>query len=436
MQQTLRESISVKGVGLHTGNPATLTFRPLGPDMGAVFQRVDLPGRPMIKADINTLLAGKKNPRRTTLSFGDAEVQTIEHLTAALSGLGLDNVLIEIDNNEVPGLDGSPRSFVELFRKAGIVAQEVPRRAFKVKSALWARDEDSAIVVLPHPEFKISYTLSYPQPVLGDQFLEVTLTPDVFERELVGARTFCLAEEADSLIKAGLGRGANYENTLVVGKEGIEKNTLRYEKEFIRHKIVDLVGDFYLLGMPIKGHVIAVKSGHTLNMRILEKMRDQMAQQAMVGIRSVAGTDASGVIDATTIMKILPHRFPFLLVDRVLSLEEGKRAVGIKNVSINEDFFQGHFPTRPVMPGVLIVEAMAQVGGVLMLSPRENRGKMAFFMAADNIKFRRPVVPGDQLVIEVEVGKLRSKTGQVRTRAMVDGEVAAEAQLMFALVES
>jgi len=435
MQQTIRTSISAKGVGLHTGHPVTITFKPLGPDMGAIFQRVDLPGKPMIKADINALLAGKKSPRRTTLSFSDASVQTIEHVTAAFAGLGIDNVLVELDNDEVPGLDGSARSFADLIKKAGIVALGVPRRVFKVKAPLYVHDEDSTIVILPCADFKISYTLSYSQPALGDQFLELTMAPDVFERELIGARTFCLAEEADALVKEGLGKGANYENTLVVGKGGIEKNTLRYEKEFIRHKIVDLIGDFYLLGMPIKGHVIAVKSGHTLNTRILEKMRDQMAQQAMVGIRSVAGIDASSTIDATTIMKILPHRYPFLLVDRVISIEKGKRAVGIKNVSINEDFFQGHFPTRPVMPGVLIVEAMAQVGGVLMLSPQENRGKMAFFMAANHVKFRKPVVPGDQLVIEVEVGKLRSKTGQVRTKALVDGVIVSEAELMFALVE-
>ncbi len=436
MQKTIRESVSAKGVGLHTGHPVTMTFKPLGPDMGVVFQRVDLSGKPMIKADIHSLLAGKKNPRRTTLFLGDVEVQTIEHLMAAFGGLGISNILVELDKNEVPCLDGSARSFVELIKKAGIVEQGVPRRVFKVRSAIWAHDEDSVIAVLPSSEFKISYTLSYPQPSLGDQFLEVTLTPEVFEQELVGARTFCLAEEADALIKSGLGKGANYENTLVVGKEGIEKNCLRYDKEFIRHKILDLIGDFHLLGVAIKGHVIAVKSGHTLNTRILEKMRDQMAQQALVGVRSVAGMDTSSAIDATAIMKILPHRYPFLLVDRVVSLEEGKRCVGIKNVSINENFFQGHFPSRPVMPGVLIIEAMAQLGGVLMLSPRQNRGKMAFFMAANNIKFRKPVVPGDQLVLEVEVGKLRSKTGQVITTARVDGDVVAEAELMFALVES
>jgi len=232
-----------------------------------------------------------------------------------------------------------------------------------------------------------------------------------------------------------MGKGANYENTLVVSKDGIIKNTLRFEDEFIRHKMLDLIGDLALLGMPMKGHVIALKSGHTMNLRLAQKMKDQLDKQYVAAIKAAECSPREGQVDISTIMKILPHRYPFLLVDRVISVEEGRRAVGIKNVTINDYFFEGHFPGRPVMPGVLIVEAMAQVGGVLMLSPAENRGKLAFFMAANNVKFRKPVIPGDQLRIEVVVGKLRSKTGQVTTQAFVDGEMVAEADLMFALVE-
>ena len=428
--------MTVKGVGLHTGAPVSMTLKPAGPNIGIIFQRTDLPGRPLVKADIPSLYCGaKKNPRRTTLCSGPAEVQTIEHLMATLSGLGIDNLLIEMDSAEVPGLDGSALGFVEAIKKAGIATHAEERRTFKVKTPIYAQDEDSSIVILPSSEFKISYTLSYAHPSLGDQFMDVTWTPEFFEKELAPARTFCLEDEAQALIQNGMGKGANYENTLVVGKDGVRHNKLRFPNEFIRHKVLDLVGDFYLLGMPIKGHVIAIKSGHTLNMRILQKIKDQIADQEMVAIKSVAGSAEGAPIDAMMIMKILPHRYPFLLVDRVIAMEEGKRAVGIKNVTMNEDFFQGHFPGRPVMPGVLIVEAMAQVGGVLMLSPQENRGKLAFFMAANEVKFRKPVVPGDQLVIEVEVGKIRSKTGQVKTKALVDGEVVAEAELMFALVE-
>ena len=435
MQKTIKNEISIEGVGLHTGNPVTLTFKPLAPNMGVIFQRTDLPGRPMIKADVNSLLSVKKNPRRTTIAFDGAEVQTIEHLMASFSGLGIDNVLVEIDNNEVPGLDGSASDFVDVLKKAGFIEQSVERRTFKVTSALWAQDEDSSIVVLPSSDFKISYTLSYDLPTVGSQFMDIKLDSETFEKEITCARTFCLQEEAEELIKSGLGKGANYENTLVISKDGVVKNTLRFENEFIRHKILDLIGDFYLLGMPIKGHVIAVKSGHTLNMKLVQKIKDQLDRQMMVAIKAVEGVVPGQEIDARTIMKILPHRYPFLLVDRVISMEEGKRAVGIKNVTINDNFFEGHFPGRPVMPGVLIVESMAQVGGVLMLSPMENRGKLAFFMAANNVKFRKPVVPGDQLRIEVEVGKIRSKTGQVLTKAFVGTEVVAEAELMFALVE-
>ena len=435
MQKTIKNSVSLKGIGLHTGNAVEVTFKPLAPNMGIIFQRIDLEGKPLVKAGIQSILGVKKNPRRTTLSFANIEVHTVEHLMAAFSGLGIDNILVEINNNEVPGLDGSAEKFVEILKKAGLVEQDAQRKTFKVTIPLWAKDEDSSIIVLPSNDFRISYTLSYPQASLGSHFLDLTLDAAVFEKELAPARTFCLQEEADALVKSGLGQGANYENTLVVSDKGVVKNTLRFENEFIRHKILDLIGDFYLLGMPIKGHVIAIKSGHTLNMKLVQKIRDLAEQQMMVAIKSVEGVVPGEQIDAITIMKILPHRYPFLLVDRVISMEEGKRAVGIKNVTINDNFFEGHFPGRPVMPGVLIVEAMAQVGGVLMLSPTGNRGKLAFFMAAHNVKFRKPVIPGDQLRLEVEVGKLRSKTGQVFTKALVDGEIVAEAELMFALVE-
>jgi UDP-3-O-[3-hydroxymyristoyl] N-acetylglucosamine deacetylase/3-hydroxyacyl-[acyl-carrier-protein] dehydratase len=435
LQRTIQHPVSVEGVGLHTGHRAHMTFRPLGPGMGVIFQRVDLPDQPMIKADIRSLLGVKKNPRRTTLAFGDAEIQTIEHLLAAFSGSGIDNILVEIDSNEVPGCDGSALEFSALLKKSGIVEQSVERRTFKVTTPLWAEDEDSSIIVLPSSDFKISYVLDYAHPALGRQYFTSVFSPETFEKDICPARTFCLEEEAEALIKGGMGKGANYENTLVVGKKGVVKNALRFDDEFVRHKVLDLVGDLYLLGMPIKGHVIAIKSGHTLNIRLVQKIQDQLDRQMGAAIQAAQADIEGGVIDAMTIMKILPHRYPFLLVDRITSMEEGRRAVGIKNVTMNESFFQGHFPGRPVMPGVLIIEAMAQVGGVLMLSPRENRGKLAFFMAADNVKFRKPVVPGDQLVIEVEVGKLRSKTGQVITRARVKEDVVAEAELMFALVE-
>lgn len=435
MQKTIKQDITFKGKGIHTGEATEVTFRPLAPDMGVIFQRVDLAGQPMVRADINSALSVKKYSRRTTIGCDGAEVQTIEHLMAVFSCLGVDNVLVEIKGNEVPGMDGSALPFVEAINKAGIVEQPVSRRIFKVTSPLFVQDDKSSIVVIPSSDFKISYTLSYDHPLVGDQHMDLKIDAETFEREIAPARTFCLLEEASQLMKDGMGRGANYENTLVVSKQGIVNNTLRFKNEFIRHKVLDLIGDLSLLGMPVKGHVIALKSGHTMNMRLVQKMKDQLDRQYSAAIRSVQLACLECPIDISTIMKILPHRYPFLLVDRVISMEEGKRAVGIKNVTINDQFFQGHFPGRPVMPGVLIIEAMAQVGGVLMLSPAGNRGKLAFFMSADNVKFRKPVIPGDQLRLEVEAGKIRSKTGQVSTKAYVGDELVAEADLMFALVE-
>ena len=438
MQKTIKEAITLSGKGIHTGEESSVTFKPLGPDMGIVFQRVDLPDKPMIKADINSALLVKKHARRTTIGVPNAEVHTIEHVMAVFSCLGIDNVLVELNGVELPGMDGSAQPYVEAVKKAGVTEQGAARKVFKVTSPLFVQDEKSSIVVVPAPEFRISYTLSYDHPLVGHQYLDLKIDAGAFEKEIAPARTFCLLEEASQLMKDGMGKGANYNNTLVVSKDGIVKNSLRFKDEFIRHKILDLIGDLTLLGMPIKGHVMATKSGHTMNMKLVQKMKDQLDRQLTAAIASApkgAECPPDGRVDISTILKILPHRYPFLLVDRVVSMEEGKRAIGIKNVTINDNFFEGHFPGRPVMPGVLIVEAMAQVGGVLMLASPENRGKLAFFMAANNIKFRKPVIPGDQLKIEIIAGKIRSRTGQVMGKAWVDDELAAEAEMMFALID-
>ncbi|MFA4889980.1 MAG: 3-hydroxyacyl-ACP dehydratase FabZ, partial [Candidatus Omnitrophota bacterium] len=265
---------------------------------------------------------------------------------------------------------------------------------------------------------------------------ELNINADTFKKEIASARTFCLEEEADELKRQGFGKGANYENTLVVGKSGVVKNKLRFSDEFVRHKILDLVGDLCLLGQPLKAHFIALKSGHSLNMKLVKKIYEQRQKLFIGGVSSLGYTPREGeVLDRSQIMQILPHRDPFLFLDKIVALEKGKRATGIKNLTINDYFFKGHFPGRPVMPGVLIIEALAQVGGVMMLAPEENRGKLAFFMAIDNVKFRKTVLPGDELVLEVQALRIKSKTGQVRGRALVEGKVVAEADLMFALVE-
>lgn len=435
-QRTISRELNLKGVGLHTANKVSVTFKPADADTGINFIRVDLPERPVIKACVDSLLPPDFSPRRTSIGTDAVNVQTIEHLMAALAGLGIDNIGIEIDNNEVPGLDGSSLNFLEVIEKAGIKEQEKERRFYSIKEPIFVEEDGSSIMAVPSDNFRISYTLNYDHSVLKTDFMELNLSPDAFKKEIASARTFCLEEEANELQRQGMGRGANYENTLVVGKNGVIKNKLRFQDEFVRHKMLDLIGDLYLIGSPIKGHIIALRSGHSLNLKLSKKLSQQKERYFASGIAVKYHPKSGEELGVDEIKKILPHREPFLFVDKIISLEIGKRATGIKNLSMKDDFFRGHFPARPVMPGVLIVEAMAQVGGVMMLAPEENRGKLAFFLAANNIKFRKTVLPGDQLVLEVEAGRIKSKTGQVHGRAFVEGKLVAEADLMFALVES
>ena len=435
-QKTIKKPIELSGVGLHTGAKVKLKFKPAPANTGINFIRVDVKDSPMIKADIFSVLDQDKSPRRTSVGTDSVEIHTIEHLMAALWALGIDNIITEIDKSELPGLDGSAMGFMEVLKTAGIEKQAVPKKVYQVKSPIWVEQDGAMIMVLPDNQFRISYTLNYEHPLLKSQYLSLVLDEGMFEKEIGSSRTFCLEMEADDLRKKGLGKGANYENTIVLGKKGVIDNDLRFEDEFTRHKILDLLGDLYLLGYGIKGHIIAVRSGHPLNIRLVDKISIQREKIQAGSIKAVYIETGGGVLDASDIQKILPHRYPFLLVDKIIELVPDKRAVGIKNVTMNEEFFTGHFPGRPVMPGVLIIEALAQVAGVLMLNKRENVGKLAYFMSLDRAKFRKAVVPGDQLRLEVEIIKLKSKIGQVHTKALVNGQVVSEADLMFALVDA
>ncbi len=433
-QRTIAKEVSLKGTGIHTGHAVKITFKPTQSDSGINFIRVDLPGKPVVKANVENILPKSSAMRCSCIGKEDGdEVYTIEHLMAALCGLGIDNLIIEIDNDEVPAMDGSSLNFTEILLRAGIKEQEKERQYYLVKEPLFVAEGESNIMVLPYPGLKISYTLNYDHPLLKADFLELEINEESFRKELSSARTFCLEEEVNGLRGQGLGKGATYDNTLVVGKKGVIKNKLRYENEFVRHKMLDLFGDLYILGEPLKGHIIALRSGHSLNLKLIRKLEQQKQKSVSSGI-TLGGMPAEGQeLDITEIMKILPHREPFLFVDRIISLEKGKRAVGIKNVTINDYFFNGHFPGRPVMPGVIVIEAMAQVGGVMMLSSDENKGKIAYFMSINNAKFRKTVLPGDQLIFKVEAVKVKSKTGQVRGEAFVNGKIVAEADLMFVL---
>lgn len=434
-QRTINSKITFEGTGLHTGQNAKVELVPATVDTGITFLRKDIESPSLIKANSYSILDPDKFPRRTSIGADGVYVHTVEHLMAAFHLLGIDNAQVNIWGDEIPGLDGSAKDFVDRMQEVGWKEQELQRNRLIVKEPLWVEEDSASIIVLPSSNLRMSYVLDYDNPLIGSGYIDVILNGSL-NSNIYEARTFCLEGEVKPLLDMGLGKGANYKNTLVVSGKGILDNKLRFNDEFVKHKILDLIGDLYLAG-PIRGHVIAVKGGHSLNIKLLQKLGKYREKVKSAGVKSQTRYVPQGQeLNTEEIMKILPHRYPFLLVDKIIHLDKGKKAIGLKSVTMNEYFFQGHFPGKPIMPGVLIVEAMAQVGGVLMLACEVNSGKLAYFMAANNIKFRRTVVPGDQITMEVVAGKIRTKTGSVLAKAFVNDKVVAEAELMFALVES
>ncbi len=437
-QKTIAKEATFSGIGLHTGNLTTITFKPGPPDSGIVFYRVDLPNRPAIKADIDHVVDVS---RGTTIGVDDVKVHTVEHVLAAIAGLNIDNINIEVDANEIPVGDGSALPFMTTLKKAGVVEQDAPRNYITLDRPVFYKSDDVTLSVLPADDLRLTMTISYDHPAVGTQYASFNITPELFEREIAPARTFCFLRDVRMLQQQGLIKGGSLENAVVIGDEGILNDDLRYPDEFVRHKVLDLLGDIYLLGKPVRGHIIGVKSGHAMHVKFSQQIKKEVlngrrpSEEEVVGAK--AGQARPPALDVNMIMKVLPHRFPFLLVDRIMEYTPYNHVTGIKNVTVNEPFFQGHWPEMPVMPGVLIIEVMAQVSSVLVFGNGNEGepGKVAYFLGIENAKFRRVVVPGDQIVVEAEMVQLRRNACKVRAVAQVDGRVAAEAEMLFSLVD-
>jgi len=433
-QRTIGSEATLSGIGLHGGERVTLVFKPAPVNSGIRFVRTDLAERPEIRVDIaNT--SETDHSRRTVLRKGGVAITTVEHVLAAVHGLGIDNITIELNASEPAEPDGSSAPYVEILRKAGLVDQPDPKRYIEVKSPVGFSENGVEMVALPYDGLRITFTVHYDHPFVGTQYGSFEISEGAFEKEIAPARTFSLLREVDDLKKRGLIKGGSLDNSIVIGDEGIlNKQPLRFEDEFVRHKILDLLGDLCLLGAPVKGHIVSVRSGHTSNVKLVRMIKDQFGESKSLAGKRVRNVPSSLSIEQ--IEEIMPHRYPFLLVDRILSLEEGRRVVGIKNVTINEPFFVGHFPGHPIMPAVLIIEAMAQVGGVLLLSMVENpKTKLVYFMAIDKAKFRKPVFPGDQVRFELEMLKLKMNTCKMSGKAFVGNDLVAEAELLSILVD-
>lgn len=441
-QRTISKESSIKGKSLHTGNEVTLTFKPAEPNTGYTFKRVDLYGKPEIKPEVSLV---HDLVRSTTISNGNAKVHTIEHVLSALSGCGIDNVIIELDSSEPPILDGSARPFVELIMESGPIEQEQDRDYLELKEPICVGSGNRSIVAIPHDGLKITCTSSDDRGA-HVQHLSVDIDSDYYTSNIAPARTFTLYEDIEKLLKLGKIRGGSLDSAIVIkGDKIMSKEPLRFEDEFVRHKILDIVGDLCLLGKPLKAHLIAVRPGHALNSELSQKIIESLSnkQKSNDAEKSLQQDRKSFVLpeetelDVRRILDVLPHRYPFVLLDRVIKIEGQESLTALKNVTINEPFFNGHFPGHPVMPGVLQLEAMAQAAGVLLLRRASSESKVAFFMSADKVKFRKPVVPGDQLIIKAELIKVRGdKLATAAVSCSVADKEVSSANLMFSVVNA
>ena len=438
-QRTIGKEASVKGKALHTGQEVTLTIKPGAPNTGIVFRRTDLFGKPEIRP-VSEMVTELE--RKTTVTSDAVKLHTIEHVLSALSGMAVDNAIVELDASEPPIVDGSARPFTTLIHQAGIVEQADTREVFTLTHPITINEGSRSIIALPFDGLRITCT-SADDRGIHTQHLTIDIDPDTYEAQIAPARTFTIYEDIEELLKKGLIQGGSLDSAIILkGDKVVSKEPLRFKDELVRHKILDIVGDIVLAGVRLKAHIIAVRPGHALNSRLAAAVRkqwqDSKVKKSPAREKIEAPTAPSGTaLDIRQILNALPHRYPFVMVDRVTERTEDS-LVAIKNVTINEPYFQGHFPGQPVMPGVLQVEAMAQAAGLIMLGrvATDEAPKVVFFMSADKVKFRKAVTPGDTLEIRAKLTKVRGRIAAAECECLVNGETVSSAELLFTIADS
>ncbi len=457
-QTTIQQPITIRGVGLHTGKSVTLTFKPAPPNHGYRFQRIDLPEQPIIPADVKMVVSTN---RGTTLRHGDAQVATVEHVLSALVGLEIDNVLMEVDGPEMPIMDGTSLPFVQVLQPAGRVEQDAEREYFTITEPISYKDEVSGteLLALPSDNFEVAVMIDFNSKVLGPQYATLHHLSQ-YETEIAPCRTFVFLHELEKLLDMGLIKGGDLDNAIVIvdrvmdpadlerlarkmGKSSVKVESegvlntvkLRFSNEPARHKLLDIIGDLALVGKPIQGKIVATKPGHTANVEFAKLLKRKLMEQRRLWGVPRYNPDKEPLFDIIGISRLLPHRYPFLLVDKILELSD-THVVGLKNVTINEPFFQGHFPGNPIFPGVLQIEAMAQTGGILALNAVDDPHNWdTYFLKIENTKFKAKVVPGDTLILKMELLEpIRRGIVHMQGTAYVGSKIVSEGELTAQIV--